>query len=320
MAFDTQEHNGASTSEKDHVTPPPPDNTSSPNLPSSPTSEDKDVQNPKGTNEITPPPSDGAENNVNPRTQNQEGKATQTIARKDDAAFFLLIVFLILALFFTMPVKLESNKKDAATDTNEDSPVSDNDTGERPVRQKLKETTITGTTSTDTSNSRSGSRGRPVRKRSFDDLQTESNDAVPESKDDTGHRRKRSRDSKEPSTPPPEPSKAADDKSQILSPKKKRSIDQLEKDDVKMEKPAGETTSENGSLGETIRVEGEPEKKRHRDNSQERDSAAEAKDETSKVSLFHFDPGLLRLTCRTAIPSLCLCQHLRRLTFCVSSY
>ncbi|KAL1861983.1 hypothetical protein Plec18170_000807 [Paecilomyces lecythidis] len=285
MASDTQEHNGASAVNEDHVTPPP-DNTSSPNLPSSPTSEDKEIQHTKGTKEITPPPSDDMENkvkpDVNPGTRNRKEKATQTVTRKDDTALFLIIVFLVLALFFTMPAKLESNKKDVGTETNEDSTTSDNDnTGERPVRQKLKETTIAGNTETskhtDTSDSRSTSRGRASRKRSFDDLQTDNNDAASESKDESGHRRKRSRDSKEPTTPPPEQSKEADDKSKILSPKKKRSLDQLEKDDEKAQEPAGKATFENALA--------EPEKKRHRDNSQERRSSGESKDEASKPSL-----------------------------------
>ncbi|KAJ9270309.1 hypothetical protein DTO212C5_3552 [Paecilomyces variotii] len=167
-------------------------------------------------------------------------------------------------------------------DTNEDPTTSDNDnTGERPVRQKLKETTIAGnpevSENTDSSDSRSTSRGRASRKRSFDDLQTDNNDAAAESKDENGHRRKRSRDSKELTTPPPEQSKDVDDKSKILSPKKKRSIDQLEKDDAKIEEPAGKATYENGLS--------EPEKKRHRDNSQERSAAEASKDEASKPSL-----------------------------------
>ncbi|GAD93793.1 nuclear protein export protein Yrb2 [Paecilomyces variotii No. 5] len=285
MASDTQEHNGASAVNEDHVTSPP-DNTSSPNLPSSPTSEDKEIQHTKGTKEITPPPSDDMENKVkpevNPGTRNRKEKATQTITRKDDAALFIILAFLLIALFFTMPAKLESNMKDVGTDTNEDSTTSDNDnTGERPVRQKLKETTIAGNTdtskNTDTSDSRSTSRGRASRKRSFDDLQTENNDAASESKDENGHRRKRSRDSKEPTTPPAEQSKEANDASKILSPKKKRSLDQLEKDDAKAEEPAGKVTSKNGLA--------EPEKKRHRDNSQERRSSGEIKDEASKPSL-----------------------------------
>jgi Ran-binding protein 3 len=161
------------------------------------------------------------------------------------------------------------------------------------VRQKLKETTITSTqqetitkngeeatdamTSTtdaqqpadtnDTmelgggSNSRSSSRGR---KRSFDDDDAESDG------EEHGHRRKRSRDSTSEGDEQP-PRSENDLPRKILSPKKKRSRDKLD------EEGSGEratektdTKTENVESEEKPDSEGQPEKKRHRDNSTER--------------------------------------------------
>ncbi|KAL2217953.1 hypothetical protein M432DRAFT_408392 [Thermoascus aurantiacus ATCC 26904] len=193
---------------------------------------------------------------------------------------------------------------------NEESSASDNDGGERPVRQKLKETTITeaSKTSADTSGHQStensdkdsaSGRGRVTsKKRSFDDL--DNKDAVTGSKEETGHRRKRSRDSKMEDdatadgdskaarqsnaasgavTPPEQPLNAEDASKQILSPKKKRSIDQLDNDANNV---AGKP--EEGVSGDKAHAEGEPERKRHRDSSQEKDSTKEP-DTASKTSL-----------------------------------
>ncbi|KAI9934700.1 hypothetical protein ASPWEDRAFT_651664 [Aspergillus wentii DTO 134E9] len=187
----------------------------------------------------------------------------------------------------------------------EDSQTSDNDGGERPVRRKLKETSITsvpqnltGDDSTNTAqqepeggNSRSSSRGR---KRSFDeeDEEMEKND------DENGHRRKRSRDSNyedenqaEQSEQPEKQQNADSAERKILSPKKKRSRDQLDKEEPKAggvaEKSDNKVPTENGA-SEKSPTEGEPEKKRHRDDSQERDSAPikSAFTNTSAVSPF----------------------------------
>ncbi|KAE8151293.1 P-loop containing nucleoside triphosphate hydrolase protein [Aspergillus avenaceus] len=170
-------------------------------------------------------------------------------------------------------------------------PVSDNDSGERPVRNKLKETSITAApmdSATDVSTqpqqegetSRSSSRGR---KRSFNEESENPNE------DDGGHRRKRSRDSKNEDEEDSAQTEAASElPRKILSPKKKRSRDQLDKES-KTEGAAGDsenkTSAEEGS-SET--AAGEPEKKRHRDASKERDSdsATSAFANTSTVSPF----------------------------------
>ncbi|PWY84654.1 hypothetical protein BO94DRAFT_468256 [Aspergillus sclerotioniger CBS 115572] len=180
----------------------------------------------------------------------------------------------------------------------EDSQASDNDGGERPVRNKLKETSITSAPKVSTEDesmgnaqegdsSRASSRGR---KRSFDEDQTENNE------DDSGHRRKRSRDSNT------DEENAGDDKEEqkeqkpeelsrkILSPKKKRSRDQLDKDDSKVA-AAGEKlvqiTAEDAAR-EKSGVEGQPEKKRHTDDSREKETAhvTSAFANTSSVSPF----------------------------------
>ncbi|PYH75870.1 hypothetical protein BO82DRAFT_407667 [Aspergillus uvarum CBS 121591] len=165
----------------------------------------------------------------------------------------------------------------------DDSQASDNDGGERPVRNKLKETSITSVSKADDDagpqegeTSRASSRGR---KRSFDEDQPEKMD------EDSGHRRKRSRDS---NTEEDEesnvaavdaPSQSTEDLSRkILSPKKKRSRDQLDKDEAKpaetTEPVDQSTTTEKEVATEKSAAEGEPEKKRHRDDSQEREKAS----------------------------------------------
>lgn len=178
----------------------------------------------------------------------------------------------------------------------EEQSTSDNDGGERPVRRKLKETTITSAPKNATADalpedaqkgdsSRDSSRGR---KRSFDEDEPEKGDAYSEATDESGHRRKRSRDSN------PEEDKeggatAQSEKPQnddaperkILSPKKKRSRDQVDKEETK-EQAAGEKlekkdSSETAPSSDKPLAEGEPEKKRHRDESRERDASADSK-------------------------------------------
>ncbi|PWY73637.1 hypothetical protein BO70DRAFT_354875 [Aspergillus heteromorphus CBS 117.55] len=163
----------------------------------------------------------------------------------------------------------------------EDSQASDNDGGERPVRNKLKETSITSApkhtteesaNAQDGDSSRNSSRGR---KRSFDEDQPEYTE------DDQGHRRKRSRDSateEENANAEAQPQEAEELSRKILSPKKKRSRDQLDKDESKAgdaaeksnHKAAEEVSTEKSTM------EGQPEKKRHTD-----DSRAEAAPLTS---------------------------------------
>ncbi|KAE8131915.1 hypothetical protein BDV38DRAFT_262738 [Aspergillus pseudotamarii] len=183
--------------------------------------------------------------------------------------------------------------------TADDSQASDNDNAERPVRHKLKETSITSapnasTTASSTEqqqdgeNSRSSSRGR---KRSFDEDQPENVD------EENGHRRKRSRDSKADededitSLNAPdaegEQTQTTDIARKVLSPKKKRSRDQLDKDEPKAENTVDDSkTSAENDASET--TAGEPEKKRHRDASEERGSAPlkSAFANTSAVSPF----------------------------------
>ncbi|KAL2831627.1 hypothetical protein BJY01DRAFT_226490 [Aspergillus pseudoustus] len=171
----------------------------------------------------------------------------------------------------------------------DDSQASDNDGGERPVRNKLKETSITAapkstyTPAETAQEGESSSESGRGRKRSFDDDEMENTEDV------AGHRRKRSRDS---STE--EPAAKVDDS---LAPesgnnlKKKRSRDQLDKDEKsedKGEKADAEDISEGDTSAGTPAAEGQPEKKRHRDDSQERGSAPlpSAFANTSSVSPF----------------------------------
>ncbi|KAH2793002.1 hypothetical protein KXW19_005080 [Aspergillus fumigatus] len=178
--------------------------------------------------------------------------------------------------------------------TAEDSQASDNEETERPVRQKLKETSITSSQqetitkngeeatgakmawttdaqqSADTnnamglgggSNSRSSSRGR---KRSFDDDEAESDG------EEHGHRRKRSRDSTSEGDDQP-PRSENDLPRKILSPKKKRSRDKLDEDGSgERATEKADTKIENMESEQKPESEGQPEKKRHRDNSTER--------------------------------------------------
>jgi Ran-binding protein 3 len=151
-------------------------------------------------------------------------------------------------------------KEDAIT-------ASDNDTAEpeRPVRRKLQETRITseGNHSVPSDDDR----GR-LKKRSRDDLQAE--EETTEQQTDNGHRRKRSRDANDDDnstksdidrTTTPEPTNNDDASAHILSPKKKRSLDQLQ------ENGASAQSEERASIQEN---EKERETKRHRDASQDR--------------------------------------------------
>jgi hypothetical protein len=196
----------------------------------------------------------------------------------------------------------------------EEPSTSDNDGAERPVRKKLSETTIESTPQNATpdvadtpvedaqtgNSSRASSRGR---KRSFDEDETEKKDGYSEESDGSNHRRKRSRDS---NTEDPEAKESAaaqdpdDTAGKISSPKKKRSRDQVDKDEAKgeiiAEKPEGKDSPENGGLSAKP-AKGEPEKKRHRDDSRERDTAAD-----SKVCLEIIYFGIPILTTTSAAP------------------
>lgn len=157
--------------------------------------------------------------------------------------------------------------------TADETQTSDNDGGERPVRRKLKETSLTSAPrslnpanaegSQHDGNKRASSRGR---KRSFNEDEEENIE------EDAGHRRKRSRSS----NVEEETGKVQNNlSSKIMSPQKKRSRDQLDKEEPKMEGTAGEKVAEETAEKEVKSVaEGEPEKKRHRDNSQERESVS----------------------------------------------
>ncbi|KKK26484.1 hypothetical protein ARAM_000273 [Aspergillus rambellii] len=121
---------------------------------------------------------------------------------------------------------VENGAMDTTVTAADDSQLSDNDGGERPVRNKLKETSITSAPKSsaegnsdeevrDGESSRESSRGR---KRSFNDDPTE------KVEDEAGHRRKRSRDSSTEETAPKV------DEVNPLGLKKKRSREQLDKD------------------------------------------------------------------------------------------
>lgn len=157
--------------------------------------------------------------------------------------------------------------------TTDETQTSDNDGGERPVRRKLKETSITSAPqslnpanaeeSQHGGNSRASSRGR---KRSFNEDEQENNE------EDAGHRRKRSRSSNVEEGI----GKVQNDlSSKIMSPQKKRSRDQLDKEEPKIGAAAGKKVTEDSAEKEAKpAAEGEPEKKRHRDDSQERGSVS----------------------------------------------
>lgn len=164
--------------------------------------------------------------------------------------------------------------------------ASDNDATEpeRPVRRKLQETRITsdGNPSIAADDVENDDRGR-LKKRSHDDLQAE--EGIAEQQTDSGHRRKRSRDANDDDhstktdvdrTTTPEPTTGKDDTSaHILSPKKKRSLDQLQGNG------ASAQSEEKASNQES---EKERETKRYRDASKDRQAAAEGSADQVKVS------------------------------------
>lgn len=195
------------------------------------------------------------------------------------------------------------------------STASDNETGERPVRRKLKETRITSesnpATADDSGNSSDASspRGRLKKKRSHEDLQADDEIDASEEKTESGHRRKRSRDGQEEGTAgrsardvTPERRHNEDEATkQILSPKKKRSLDQLEKDDLKTENASsaeGESQTAPTEV-DKLRSEGEREKKRHRDASQERKESGG--DPSAKVSNLPQSGTAENLTCYASV-------------------
>lgn len=148
--------------------------------------------------------------------------------------------------------------------------ASDNDTAEpeRPVRRKLQETRITSDGNPSVpddkaENSVNDDRGR-LKKRSHDDLQPE--EEMTDQQPEIGHRRKRSRDAKDDDNDrqtTPELRSNKDDALHVLSPKKKRSLDQLQDG-------TGALSEEKPSVEESEKAEGERETKRHRDASKER--------------------------------------------------
>ena len=180
-------------------------------------------------------------------------------------------------------------------------------TGERPVRQKLEETSIAGTAkekssikrgspskvshdhpmASQTSQSPSeddvseSGRGRLKKKRSFNDLQGDDGQAYD---DDTGHRRKRSRDSKSEDDDENREQETVDQSGNLMSPKKKRSRDQFDKEHnlksenilekataaEKLSKEGDKSEAQEASASGDRALKGEPEKKRHRDDSKER--------------------------------------------------
>lgn len=138
-------------------------------------------------------------------------------------------------------------------------------------------------------------RGRLKKKRSLDDLMND--DGQSGHYEESGHRRKRSRDSKMETTPEREtgPEAPTAELEKVKSPKKKRSRDQFDKDlDSKVgednakenDDSTADPSKENAeleSLGASPNSrtdKGEPEKKRHRDNSQDRHTE-EPKDTTA---------------------------------------
>lgn len=126
------------------------------------------------------------------------------------------------------------------------------------------------------SSSRASSRGR---KRSFDEDEPEKNE------DDAGHRRKRSRDSNSEEENanadvdveiPSQPQKGEEVTRDIAVPKKKRSRDQLDKDESTVG-ASGEKADQNAAeetSTEKSEVEGQPEKKRHTDDAREKESVS----------------------------------------------
>ena len=215
--------------------------------------------------------------------------------------------------------------------------ATDDDSGERPVREKLKNTTIDALSQSSQPMPSAGvstvmtaqeenpetpmpgqsSRGRPLRKRSFDDLQHEDTSGATAGslqKQHSYHKRFRSREINDaarsdepndlrlhddediidpaaplaiddpiprPTTPPPDEAAANEQASSaILSPLKKRTHDELDRDleprrgtsngseDSYIHVTAEEAPGENDPSNMTSMAKGEPEKKRTRDRLQ----------------------------------------------------
>ncbi|KZF25406.1 P-loop containing nucleoside triphosphate hydrolase protein [Xylona heveae TC161] len=183
--------------------------------------------------------------------------------------------------------------------TNDAGSVGDSDAGERPVREKFKKTSIASgpnpdlppessaegekPASSELRQEEGGERGRSTKKRSFDDLEAEaaqSGEATAEKEE--RRTRKRSRDMQN-EAPDQERSASKDLEGPAIDvpvPKRKRSREQFDKDSVKA---AGQPGTEEKVLVETNEVveesrpgraaNDEPEKKRHRDTSQEPEKA-----------------------------------------------
>lgn len=190
-----------------------------------------------------------------------------------------LLLTLSLSETYRSDSSVVSDVKDKEQGREKHDEKSPDEASERPVRRKLQETRITsdsfkeGAIGNDLSHSSddSGSeRGRLRKKRSIDELNS---DNAPST-----HRRKRSRgsedddggggdgDVKAPRETTPERSAQADRGTQnLLSPKKKRSLDQLEK-----ESPGNGDVKSAAGGGDRLHAVGERETKRYRDASQER--------------------------------------------------
>lgn len=154
--------------------------------------------------------------------------------------------------------------------TIDETQTSDNDGGERPVRRKLKETSITSAPqSLNPANAEESQHGRTNRASSRGRKRSFNEDEEENIEEDASHRRKRSRSS----NVEEEIGKVQNNlSSKIMSPQKKRSRDQLDKEEPKTEGAAGKKVAENSAENEAKpAAEGEPEKKRHRDDSQERE-------------------------------------------------
>lgn len=241
----------------------------------------------------------------------------------------------------------EGTKISASTEASREEksePISDkkkDGSGERPVRQKLKETSLASAAEFPTHPEKQApenedERGRLRRKRSYDESRDDEGAEGEDKKEDEGvHRRKRSRSSKAEDEPekstqqteikenrertPSQQRVPSGDTEKILSPKKKRSRDQLDKDDQKDErseiqhkaKEVIENSEKPNAFANNRTSEGEPEKKRHRDESRERDAA-------TKVCIFcscvSFRKGLL--TQYIGVPAKPVREYLSSFPFC----
>lgn len=191
---------------------------------------------------------------------------------------------------------ISPDSKDAAAQVTKDNAskdggtASDNDTGERPVREKLRETSIAGlhnapaerteraespddtSMASQKSNSVAGEasdtssvdgKARSAKKRSFDDVQPGDANGESNTDDETAHRRKRSRestpgDSAEVQKNNVEPDSMTDDKGDDTE---KTTTETKAKDDDGTANPAGNTTKEENGRQKLM----SPKKKRSRD-------------------------------------------------------